>query len=443
MLRIALTAALALSALAGVSSCGSDAPVTEQLRDDLIVTTYQSRISNGLSERLTFDIPAGVDSFLIEVRGDKGLYYLTELITPAGRDVIEGARYTTRASREVPGLVDWLYPNSPEITAQEGTYTLTVRGVNAYTGNNLDEDIKVLIYTADKKPADTCGIQVDFLVDDAALGEATFSAAVARIVEQLDLSYRQVGIKIANYQVYRVNMQSSDINLGDDSAISIVDDVLDKTLPIKAAREDAVHVMLVRRIGGSNNPNFDPAGYSMGLPGPWAADRDTSAVMVSTELYADGSGSLDADGLASSLAHEMGHFLGLYHTSERDGADHDPLDDTAQCDSQFTCTDEFRRNIMTSSFWLGVERPSFRNRFSESQGRVMRGHPLCQPMSVDVVSPPIEECTLECTAPNTCAVISSRTSCELACDPQASTSCETGECLSDELGTYVCTELPE
>lgn len=436
----ALSCALALSTAAVAIGCGSDAPVVETLRDDLQVTTYKSRISNGLSERIQFDIPFGVDSFLIEVRGDKGLYYLTELITPSGRDVIEGAKYTTRGAREVPGLVDWLYPNAPDLFAEEGTYTLTVRGINAFTGNNLNEDVEILIYTPEEKPAETCGIYLDFLVDDAALGEATFGAAVERIVAQIDLSYRQIGIKVANYQTYRVNMQSSDINLGDNSAPAIVDDVLDRTVPIGAARENAIHVMLVRRIGGSDNPTFDPAGYSMGLPGPYAADRDTSAVMVSTELYADGSGSLDADGLASSLAHEIGHFMGLYHTSERNGADHDPIEDTPECDSEFTCTDEFRRNIMTSSFWLQGGPPSYRNRFTESQGRVMRGHPLCEPMSVDVVAPPIDDCTLDCTAPETCAVIGGRMSCEPACDPGAASPCETGQCLSDELGTYVCQE---
>ncbi len=441
MRLVALASALVLSTLAGVTGCGSDAPVVETLRDDLEVTTYTSRITNGLSERLTFEVPPGVDSFLIEVRGDKGLYYLAELITPSGRDVIEGAKFTTRGAREVPGLVDWLYPNSQEVVAEAGTYTLTVRGLNAFTGNNLNENIKVLIYTPLAKPDDTCGIHVDFLVDNDALGEPTFDAAVERIVGQVDRNFRQIGIKIADYQTYRVNMQSSDINLGDGSARSIVDDVLDTTIPIGAARENAVHVILVRRIGGSDNPTFDPAGYSMGLPGPYAANRGTSAVLVSTELFADGDGSLDADGLASSLAHEIGHFMGLYHTSERSGNDHDPIEDTPECENEFSCTDEFLRNLMTSSFWLQTGPPSFRNRFTDQQGRVMRGHPLCEPMSVDIVVPPVDECTLDCTAPNTCAVIDARMSCELACDPAATMPCDIGDCLSDELGTYVCQSI--
>ena len=31
------------------------------------------------------------------------------------------------------------------------------------------------------------------------------------------------------------------------------------------------------------------------------------------------------------FAHEVGHYLGLYHTSEQFGQGHDPLPDTAEC----------------------------------------------------------------------------------------------------------------
>ena len=35
-----------------------------------------------------------------------------------------------------------------------------------------------------------------------------------------------------------------------------------------------------------------------------------------------------------TLAHEIGHFLGLWHTDEQDGTLHDPLTDTPECDKQ-------------------------------------------------------------------------------------------------------------
>ncbi len=426
-----LVAALGLASLSG---CGEDAPVESVLRDDLTVTTYSATISGGLSNRIEFEIPFGVDSFLVEVRGKNGRYFLADFIPPNGRDLISGGKYTSRGAIEIPGLVDWLYPNDGTEGVEAGTYSLTVRVQDGAS----DQDIKVSVYTPLAKPSDTCGIRIDFLVDERALSLAGTEAAFARIVERMDINLRQVGIKIEDYQVQRVDMQSADIDLGNGSATSIVDDVLAKTITRGSARSDAIHALIVRRIGGTDHPNFDPAGYSMGLPGPYAANRGSSAVLVSTELYSEAN-SLDADGLASSLVHEIGHFLGLYHTSERNGSAHDPLSDTVECSNEFSCTDEFRRNIMTSSFWLNGASPASRNRFSEDQGVIMRGHPLCIPMPVTVIGPPIENCSLECQAPTTCAVINNQETCERACDPSDSASCETGSCESDQLGTYICT----
>lgn len=175
----------------------------------------------------------------------------------------------------------------------------------------------------------------------------------------------------------------------------------------------------------------------MGLPGPYSAAVGTSAVLVSTEKYASTlGGALDAEGLASSLSHEIGHYLGLYHTSELDDGAHDPLSDTDECTSKSSCSVEFRKNIMTSGRW--VSSPAARTVFTESQGSVMRGHPLCEPMFVEPFNTGIDECTMTCQAPTTCAVLNDTMGCKPACDPDASTPCAVGTCSTDQLGTYIC-----
>jgi len=78
-----------------------------------------------------------------------------------------------------------------------------------------------------------------------------------------------------------------------------------------------------------------------------------------------------ADG--QTLAHEVGHFLGLYHTTELDRSFHDPLGDTPECTAAMAvCPD--RNNIMYVTFYGetgGVGLTS-----SAQQRRVVQASPL-------------------------------------------------------------------
>jgi hypothetical protein len=175
----------------------------------------------------------------------------------------------------------------------------------------------------------------------------------------------------------------------------------------------------------------------MGLPGPIIFDRPNAAVLVASELFIFFEGFLDTAGLSTSLAHEIGHFMGLYHTSEKDGAAHDVLSDTPECSEAFACDAEFEKNLMTSAFWLSGP-TTVRELFTEQQGEVIRRHPLCVPMTVEVpVGPP--SCDEECDPPNTCAEINGIEDCKPACDPSNATPCPGGgQCNPDDLGTFVC-----
>ena len=207
-------------------------------------------------------------------------------------------------------------------------------------------------------------------------------------------------------------------------------------------RTESIHILFVRSIGGSGEEatdGFNPLGYSMGLPGPYDVDQPNAAVLLGSDQYIDFSGELDIDGLTSSLAHELGHYMGLYHTSEKDGKDHDPIADTLQCSETFSCEEEFEFNIMTSAFWLSGPQ-SKRHKFTEQQGAVIRRHPLCIPMAVERPVEPAE-CETECEAPDTCAEINGLESCKRACtpdDPQTCMAGAAGSCMVDDLGTFVC-----
>ena len=118
-------------------------------------------------------------------------------------------------------------------------------------------------------------------------------------------------------------------------------------------------------IGAYGNDDFGPEGgvvlgISAGVPGPaFVGASYRSGVAIATFNEAVGK-----DYFGSTMAHEVGHYLGLFHSSEQGGDLHDTLTDTLDDDST---------NLM---FWAYSPEEQV---ISEYQGTVIRSHPLILP----------------------------------------------------------------
>ena len=83
-------------------------------------------------------------------------------------------------------------------------------------------------------------------------------------------------------------------------------------------------------------------GISGGLPGP-PVPSPRSAVVVSIVTGAGRDGAYDDEEirlLGESMAHEVGHFMGLFHPIDFGGASveaEDPLSDTPSCNTETDC----------------------------------------------------------------------------------------------------------
>jgi hypothetical protein len=92
------------------------------------------------------------------------------------------------------------------------------------------------------------------------------------------------------------------------------------------AANSAVNLFFVSEIEPRTG-NAEPEAQSGGIPGPLGLQgTSASGIAISTDMMAG-----DARMLGRTLAHELAHYLGLFHVSESDGSVLDPLADTPEC----------------------------------------------------------------------------------------------------------------
>lgn len=128
---------------------------------------------------------------------------------------------------------------------------------------------------------------------------------------------------------------------------------------------------------------LDTLGIAGGIPGANGVPGAASAgVIVAVDAHLVEDGEVDVLLMAETTAHELGHQLGLFHTTEAEGLDHDPLGDTPECDvdrdgdgdgtvSAEECEAIGGRNLM---FWVSGDFPQ--RELSPWQRRVLALSPV-------------------------------------------------------------------
>lgn len=77
---------------------------------------------------------------------------------------------------------------------------------------------------------------------------------------------------------------------------------------------------------------LDTLGFAGGIPGPNGVPGTPSAgVIVAVDAHLGEFDEVSVLLMAETIVHELGHQLGLFHTSESDGSEHDPIADTPEC----------------------------------------------------------------------------------------------------------------
>lgn len=144
-----------------------------------------------------------------------------------------------------------------------------------------------------------------------------------RALAHMRTVFRQVGIDVGPPAVYVLGGDAEKY-----ARLSVDDEVAMRALFTRSsmAAEDGVNVFVVREI--TAGPGYILFGLAAGIPGTPERGSERSGVIVSGFLL-DSLAYTDKF-IGQVMAHEAGHFLGLWHTTELDGTG-DQIDDTPNC----------------------------------------------------------------------------------------------------------------
>lgn len=298
-----------------------------------------------------FDITCGIQpnndiaTFDYEVSADMSSYMITPFTTEGGQvvpdtltlpdgaeiDFRQSANQFQLATAQIFGVLSPLIMPAIEDFAdqfQTGVHTMNVE-------TSADELCYYKLEEATSGTTIDLNIYLVGLEDIDASGAPNDSDFQATI-DEFDRIYQQVGFEIGEINYIDVTGDAATEYAVVRSQQAVQNLVAESTRP-EGGYDEALsaNIFFVRgmELGGA-------IGISMGLPGPAGLHGTPASGVVFTSEYMGRSvpsrfDNTDVDGNLFTgliIAHEVGHYLGLFHTTEQQGRGADPLDDTPECD---------------------------------------------------------------------------------------------------------------
>ena len=362
----------------GVCSCEHDDAVTEQQVRRLDFGSVEVGRSN--FEWIEFEVPDDGISLTVTLtpRDASVAPVFVRLMAPGGVPLYEffdeesspmTFTHTTYAKATM------IYPNAPELDLPPGTYQVQI-GAAGETAM----DVEVFIKTGNdpdqggRMPLNLWFTKTTYMNANKASSDETFQAALAAVKE----TYAEAGIVLEpiTYRDVPEPLATRYAVVDGSSADAVTAAILGGT------PTQGLNVVFVDQWVGSGGSIT--LGQASGIPGPpGRADTRTLGVLVS--MATTFRGRQGAPHLASIISHEIGHYMGLYHTTEADGGQFDPLSDTPECPASMDAngdgslsTAECGSRANNLMFWQASNQPSEQT-LSPAQDWVLLRNPMVLP----------------------------------------------------------------
>ena len=257
----------------------------------------------------SFEVPSNGISFMLGTFMDNnsvvGFYSLTD---PDGTNILSSssALYNFSSGRTGGyGFASVLVPHTTNFSAKAGTWTFK---------NYANDRVKLTLRTGSTPSTATITVQPYIT------GTTWSGNDIASALSVMSTIFSNNGITLS---------VKDTITISESQYATVSSSFIDSTTSalVSQGSEDTVNLFFVE-----DQPSSETAilGVSAGIPGTMSIASSWNGVINYLSAHATGS-TLNSQVLGETVAHEMGHWLGLFHTSEAAGASFDPLSDTAQC----------------------------------------------------------------------------------------------------------------
>ncbi len=316
-------------------------------RDGLQTCRYTETSNDGYVP-VYVNVNGGAGSFLVTARGPDDTYLATETITNPDGDVslswedwYYGENNLTAGILPLYAEMQTNWPVRAEDEAlSAGLWEVGVVVID-YEGYYLDgQDIELVTQVKQDDAFSDGNVNVRIVYVEGLDGDADVVAATEAAVDLWRVIWGAYGVTLTVVYDAEADISASLPAMSEGSA---------DIEAISAGGTDSdVTVVIGESVGGA----FNIYGESGGIPGTLVANEH-SAVGISWITNAGGDGVFSDDDIrvyGETLAHEVGHYMGLFHPVDYDNRSNpyawDALSDTEECGSQSVCDDALGENNM-------------------------------------------------------------------------------------------------
>lgn len=310
-----------LSRWTAAEATGSGGTAVVEVPSEAVATTFLMQIK-------PFD--AGMEVFLDDITGPGGTPMMLDALTSASQGI-----YLSGAVSAYPEAAI-NYPVRAADPAWTGGVDVRVGAVDANNQLNRWVDLDVELLVKDDPDLSRGTLALNLVRYASAADEPALDAALEVALPHFLDIYEQVGITVELTEVSVDGELLLPPSIGDEPAYQ----ALSEGFPVRSV----TLVLTPDIVGGADGL----LGFAGGIPGPLGASG-RSAVVVSTTANAGDDlvfSETEALTLGETMAHEVGHYLGLFHPVEVSFNTWDGLADTVDCANQVACDAALAANLM-------------------------------------------------------------------------------------------------